>query len=103
MTLTCDVKAIVRDRAARDEPFRRALLVEALQSLMAGEVDVGQILLRDYVDATIGVKGLATEVNLSPQKLNRILSRNGNPGVRSLLPILAYLQQKENIALLPSQ
>ncbi len=37
----------------RDPGFRQALLEEAIERLLAGEVDLGKAVLRDYVNATL--------------------------------------------------
>jgi hypothetical protein len=50
--LTRDFKDTVRERARRDPEFREALLKEALELLRAGDLEVGQAILRDYLDAT---------------------------------------------------
>ena len=41
----------------RDPGFRQALLEEGIERLLAGEVDLGKAVLRDYVNATIGFDG----------------------------------------------
>ena len=54
MALTRDFKATVKARAERDVAFREALLTEAVEQLIAGEVEVGKAVLRDYINATVG-------------------------------------------------
>ena len=39
--------------------FRRELLREGIQCLLAGEVDTGKTVLRDYINATVGFEELA--------------------------------------------
>ena len=56
MPLTRDFRVTVRERIERDPGFRAALLEEVVQCLLAGEVDVGKSILRDYVNATIGFR-----------------------------------------------
>ncbi len=50
MPLTRDFRVTVRERIERDPGFREALLGEAAQCLLAGDVDVGKSILRDYVN-----------------------------------------------------
>ena len=50
--LTKDVMDTVEARAQRDSVFRRALLQEGIECLLAGDVDTGRAVLRDYVNAT---------------------------------------------------
>jgi hypothetical protein len=49
MALTRDFKETVKARAERDAAFREALLTEAVEQLIAGEVEVGKAVLRDYI------------------------------------------------------
>jgi hypothetical protein len=52
MALTQDFKEMVKARAERDAAFREALLTEAVELLIAGDVDVCSALLRNYINAT---------------------------------------------------
>ena len=58
MPLTRDFRVTTRERLERGPGFREALLEEGVQCLLAGEVDVGKSVLRDYVNATIGFQEL---------------------------------------------
>ena len=49
--LTRDFKETVQARARRDLAFREGLLKEGVECLLAGEVDAGKIILRDYIKA----------------------------------------------------
>ncbi len=51
MALTRSFKETVKERARRDPAFRVGLLEEAIEALLRGELDVGKILLRDYMSA----------------------------------------------------
>ena len=55
MALTRDFKETVQARARRDPAFREGLLKEGVECLLAGDVDTGKIVLRDYLDATVYV------------------------------------------------
>ena len=55
MALTRDFKVTVRERLQRDPSFREALLEEAVNCLLSGDVETGKSLLRDYVNASIGL------------------------------------------------
>ena len=54
MALTREFKESVKVRAERDAAFREALLTEAVEQLIAGEVEVGKAVLRDHINATVG-------------------------------------------------
>ena len=57
MPLTRDFKKTVQARAQRDPAFREGLLKEGVECLLAGDVEAGKIVLRDYINATIGFEG----------------------------------------------
>ena len=57
----------------RDPGFRQALLEEGIERLLAGEVDLGKAVLRDYVNATIGFQELGDLTAKSPKSLMRML------------------------------
>jgi hypothetical protein len=42
------------ERVRGDAAFRDALLAEAVDALLAGELDVGKAIIRDVVEATVG-------------------------------------------------
>ena len=79
MALTRDFKETVRDRAQRDPAFREGLLSEGVECLLVGDVDTGKILLRDYINATIGFEELGS--------LDQKVSQEPHADVRSLLAI----------------
>jgi hypothetical protein len=64
MALTRDFRETVQADAKRDPAFRRGLLSDALESLLAGEVALGKELLRDYINATVGFPTLAEQTKL---------------------------------------
>ena len=66
MALTRDLKVTVRERLQRDPSFREALLEEAVDCLLASDVETGKSLLRDYVNATIGFGELGGLTDKSP-------------------------------------
>ena len=59
MPLTRDFKETIRDRAQRDAKFRKELLREALEAMLSSEIAVAKIILRDYINATVGFAKLA--------------------------------------------
>jgi len=96
---TRDFNETVRARAQRDEPFRIALLREAADCFLAGDLETGRAVLRDCVHATVGFEELARATAKSPKSLMRMLGPGGNPQVSNLLAILAYLQKQAHIRL----
>src|SRR5438874_11540577 len=99
MPLTRDFKETIQERARRDAAFREALLKEAVDALLSGDVETGKIVLRDYINATVGFDKLATATKKSPKSLMRMLGPKGNPQTRNFFEIVAYLQKKEGLRL----
>jgi hypothetical protein len=99
MALTRDFKETIRARASRDAAFRRHLLKEAVDCMLAGDVDTGKTVLRDYINATVGFDELGAVTHKSPKSLMRMLGPTGNPHARNLFEIVAYLQESEGLRL----
>jgi hypothetical protein len=99
MPLTKDFKETVRERARKDRRFRQALLSEAADCFLAGDVATGKAVLRDYVHATVGFEELGRATKKSPKSLLRMLGPAGNPQASNLFAVLKYLQKKEHIRL----
>ena len=99
MPLTRDFKVTVRERLQRDPSFREALLEEAVDCLLSGDVETGKSLLRDHVNATIGFIELGGLTHKSSKSLMRMLSPNGNPQARNLFEIIGCLQEREGVHL----
>jgi DNA-binding phage protein len=99
MPLTRSFKETVKARAVRDREFRVGLLEEAVEALLRGELEEGKILLRDYVNATVGFEHLAEATRKSPKSLMRMLSADGNPRAENLFAVIAELQRREGVVL----
>jgi hypothetical protein len=59
VALSKDFKETIQLRARRDAAFRKALLQEGIECLLAGDIDTGKAVLRDYINATIGFEELS--------------------------------------------
>ena len=99
MPLTRDFKETIQARIERDLGFREALLEEGVECLLAGDVETGKSVLRDYVNATIGFRELGRLTDKSPKSLMRMLGPHGNPQARNLLGIIGCLQEREGLHL----
>ncbi len=97
MALTKDFKNTVRARVQRDPAFRKELLREGVESFLAGDVETGKSVLRDYINATIGFKELAEITQRSPKSLMRMLGPSGNPHARNLFEIVSCLRKKAGV------
>ena len=99
MALTRAFKETVKARAERDPAFRIGLLQEALEALTSDDLETGKILLRDYVNATVGFEGLGSALHKSPKSLMRMLSAEGNPRADNLFSVVAHLKANEGVSL----
>jgi hypothetical protein len=97
MPLTRDFKETIRARVKRDPGFREALLREGIESLLAGDTETGKIILRDFINATVGFAKLSDVTRRPAKSLMRMLGPAGNPQARNLFEIVAYLQQAEGV------
>ena len=99
MPNTKEFKETIQKRALEDPEFRQGLLTESIESMLAGDIDTGKSLLRDYIKATVGFPALAKEVNQSPKAIMRMFSEGGNPNASNLFIIIHTLQKHEGINL----
>ena len=97
MPLTHDFKETIRARAQRDADFRQALLCEAVESILCGDLATGKAVLRDYVNATVGFQDLEKRTQIPAKSLMRMLGPSGSPSAANLTNILAVLQQSEGV------
>ncbi|MGH6901007.1 MAG: DNA-binding protein [Geminicoccaceae bacterium] len=93
MAVTRDFKETVQARVQRDSAFRQALLQEAVEAMLAGDLGTGKAVLRDYINATIGFEALGRATGTPPKSLMRMLGPRGNPQARNLVAILVHLQR----------
>ena len=97
MPLSRDFKETIQARARRDPEFRRTLLQEGVECMLAGDIDTGKSLLRTYVNATIGFSALSKLTEKQPKSLMRMLGPHGNPHARSLFDVIGCLQHHEGV------
>ena len=99
MVLTRHFKETVAERAQRDTKFRRALLTEAVETFIAGDIETGKVILRDYINATIGFEILSKKLKKDSKSVQRMLGPNGNPRADNIFTIFKILQDADNISL----
>ena len=97
MALTKDFRENIRARAQLDVRFRRALLQEAIEQMLAGDIDTGKSLIRNYINATLGFAALSRAVDTPPESLMRMFGPKGNPSAANLFGVIAELQHQEGI------
>ena len=99
MAITRNFKETIQARALRDPEFRAGLLKESIETMLAGDTETGKMILRDYINATIGFEKLGTMTDKSPKSLMRMFSPDGNPTAKNLFGIIHTLQQNEGVHL----
>jgi hypothetical protein len=99
MPLTRDFKKTIQARLESDPSFRDELLREGVERLLAGELETGKTILRDYINATIGFEKLSGLTHKSAKSLMRMLGPRGNPQARNLFEVLALLQKTGGLRL----
>lgn len=97
MALTKDFRETIRERAQHDAPFRRALLQEAIEQMLAGDINTGKSMIRNYINATVGFPALSRAVRTPPESLMRMFGPKGNPSAANLFGVIAELQNQEGI------
>ena len=98
MALTRSFRDTVQARAARDPAFRDALLTEGVEALLAGDLDTGKAILRDFINATIGFSRLASATGAEPKSLMRMFGKGGNPTARNLMAVIGALQRASGVS-----
>jgi hypothetical protein len=97
MALTKSFRDTVRSRAQRQPAFRRALLREAIEEMLSGDLETGKALVRNYINATVGFQELAKTVHTPAPSLMRMFGPKGNPSASNLFGVIAELQKQEGI------
>jgi DNA-binding phage protein len=99
MALTRSFKELVQSHVAEDAAFGEALLREGIDTMLAGDVDTGKAILRDYIKATIGFEKLGEATGTQPKSLIRMFGPRGNPQARNLFSVLGFLQKRAGLQL----
>jgi len=99
MPLTRSFKDLVQRHIAEDPAYAEALLREGVDMMLAGEVDAGKTILRDYIKATIGFEKLGEATGTQPKSLIRMFGPRGNPQARNLFGVIGYLQKQAGVEL----
>lgn len=99
MPITRDFRNTILKRVEKDATFRRQMLVEAVNEFLAGDLEAGKAILRDYINATITFEGLAKKLKKSSKSLHRMLGPHGNPRAKNIIQIIKALQTHEHIKL----
>jgi len=99
MPLSRDFKMTIVERVQQDPQFGEELFREAVESLLAGDLDTGKAVLRDYINATLGFQALSDLTHRPAKSLMRMFSPKGNPQARNLFAVLGQIQEQEGFNL----
>jgi len=91
MPLTHNFKETIQARVKREPKFRQALLREAVESYLNGDLETGKAVLRDYVNATLGFRALEEQTEIPAKSLMRMLGPKGSPSAANFSSILSAL------------
>ena len=97
--LTRSFKELVEKHVAESPEFAEALLREGVDLMLAGDVDTGKAILRDYIKATVGFEKLGRAIGTQPKSLIRMFGPRGNPQARNLFNVIGYLQKAAGVEL----
>lgn len=95
MSLVRSITDTVEERALRDLAFQRGLLNEAIEAFLSNDTATGKLLLRDYVNATVGFEKLGDDLDKSPKNLMHMLSAHSNPRAGNIFAVIAYLRDQD--------
>lgn len=99
MALTLDFKQTMKARADGDPAFRAALLSDAVELLLSGDLDTGKAVLRSFINATVGFEKLATLSGIPAKGLMRMFGPKGNPTAASHFAVISALQRATGVKL----
>ena len=90
---------VVQARVGREEAFADALLQEAVQEMLAGELDVARSLIRVVIKGSMGYAELSRRTGTPEKSLVRMFGPNGNPTAANIFSVLAQLQRHSGVSL----
>lgn len=99
MPVTRKFRSTILSRAESDPAFRRQMLTEAVNELLAGDLEAGKAMLRDYINATITFQQLGKKLKKSDKSVHRMLGPRGNPRADNIIEIIKILQAHERVQL----
>ncbi|MGP7984293.1 transcriptional regulator [Rhodoblastus sp.] len=97
MAVTKSFKELVQRRVSEDKAFAAALLREGIDTMLAGDIDAGKAVLRDYIKATVGFEKLSEATATPAKSLIRMFGPRGNPQARNLFGVIGYLQKQAGV------
>ena len=99
MALTRRFKDTVQLRAQQDPEYRKALIIEATNAFLNGDIEIGKTLLRDYLNATEALPSIARELCQDEKSIRRMIGPKGNPTLKNFVSLLGACKKREDLDL----
>ncbi|WP_298822840.1 transcriptional regulator [uncultured Roseibium sp.] len=96
---TVPLKDSLKAMVERKLELATEMLEDAINALLAGDVDEGRLLFRQYINATIGFQELARRTGKADKTLMQMLSASGNPTVSNLFEIIHVCTKAEGVTI----
>ena len=96
MAPTIDVKETMRARIRRSPAVADGILEQSAECLLNGEVNVGKLILRDYIDAILGIEQLSRLTGIPPDDIRHMLEPDGSPETGDLLETINCIRQHKD-------
>ena len=94
---TVPYNQMMRDMIAKRPEMAVEMLEHAVNRIFAGDLVEGRLLLRQYVNATLGFQELARRTEKIDRGLMRMLSKDGNPTATNLMEIVRACADVEDV------
>jgi len=79
--------------------FRKALLMESIEVMFNGEMELGKSLFKDFIKSTIGFVALGRRTGIPSKSLIRMFGPDGNPNASNLFKVIDVLRADTGVAL----
>ena len=90
---------LVQGRAGREPGFAGALLEEAVECMLAGELPTARSLIRDAIKGSMGYAELSKRTGTPEKSLVRMFGPSGNPTAANMSSVLKELQHHGRLRL----
>lgn len=98
MALTREFKETVME-LCKSPDYRKALLMEALETYLEGDIPTGNALMRDYLNGCLAFSEIAKEIGIQEASLRRMLSPKGNPQVKNFMRVFKACREREDLSI----
>jgi DNA-binding phage protein len=97
MALTREFKDTVME-LCKDPEYRKALLIEALETYLEGDIPTGNALMRDYLNGCLAFTEVAQQIGVKEPSLRRMLAPKGNPQLKNFLQVFTACRVREGMS-----